>query len=207
MAKLVSCQVCDARVDADGPAVLETRFGFACRSCLTKVDRSDLESLDLEGPKVPALAVLPNAASREMMRALADRLSMTLRVQASVADAAICDLIAGLYAGRFEVFIDAHERFRKAYEEARRILASVKKTDEAMTELDPAYGAAYAEVQDKLLSDDVGRKARGLDTIGLAVEYLSHRVQCKQAKCPEVAAYLAEFKRRGMSPPSLEGSL
>lgn len=152
----------------------------------------------------PPVSVAPSGASREMMRALADKLSINLRMHVGLMESAVGDAIAGLYAGRFEIYLDSHAKIRAASQSIARTLADVKKTHEAIDQLDPAYGEAVAVVSEEIIYRDVAREVRRVDVVALASRWIGHAVECAAPdRCGESRAYVDEFKRRGMPLPNI----
>lgn len=155
---------------------------------------------ELEAVSTP-LAVEPNDASRAIMRALADKLGVVLRLQVGLADRSVTDMVSALLAGRFDDFLRGHERFRQSYEEARKALATHTTSDKAMSDLDPAYAAAYHVVENKLIEASTRAQVRSTTDLELMGRYISHGLTCTDPTCGEIVALTAELKRRRIDVP------
>ncbi len=161
---------------------------------------------DDETPTPAPPTVQASIASREMMRALADKLSINLRMHVGLMEAAVGEMIEGLYAGRFEVYLDAHTKVRSAAKGIHDALANVRKTHEAIDQLDPAYGEAVGVVSEEIIRRDVARDIRKIDVVDLATRWAGHMIACTAPdRCGESKAYAEEFKRRNMPLPNIAG--
>jgi hypothetical protein len=143
----------------------------------------------------------PSTASREMMRALADKIAAPLTVATARLEAIIEQSLIGLREGRFEDFLrglgDAHIVLDEISEE----LTSGEATERAICSLDPAFAAFINPIRVRLAIDAKKKILGDRSSMDLISEYAVHKMKCADPKCHEIVAMLEVLKARGIEVP------
>lgn len=156
----------------------------------------------------PTTSVAPSETTRGMMRALADRLSMTVPVQAELVIASVRMALDSLIAGDLAGFHRARFAVSAALDGVTEALNESNQTDKAISSLDPNYAKAVMRETNRILVASYRSGYANVSHSDLVVRYVRHSVECQNPDtCAETIALKEEFSSRGLGIPTIKGGL
>lgn len=148
----------------------------------------------------------PSAVTKQMLRALADRLSITLPLASELVAAHVRACLDALNAGDFVAFADATYALVDGLAKVHSIIHEADPTAKAIESLDPDYWRACIEASlPKQVAHYRGQlNAKGVGVLELIARYVEHKAECVDGNlCAKHRAYVEELKARGVDLRSL----
>lgn len=151
-------------------------------------------------PITPPLDTEPSEASRAMMRALADRISIPLSTSVGMLEALAADLVGFLREGRFDAFLVASDNLGTALDTFLGTVNESKAVADGIRTLDPNYSAAIDKVRARIQKVRIRRSLASVRVEDLLAGYTLERI-AGGGDSTRAQAFREELASRGIEVP------